>query len=101
LTCAAKLFYNECPKPHAGDVKWKEFKYAFSERFRDYIQTNSTSFNYRQLGKYTDSCRGLAERVMCNVNDPVAQRIHRENTDRIVLANFVAGLTGVTGKQVL
>jgi hypothetical protein len=38
---------------------------------------------------------------MCKVNDTVEQRIHRENTDRIVLANFVAGLTGVTGQQVL
>jgi hypothetical protein len=37
---------------------------------------------------------------MCKVDDPVAQRIHRKNAYRMVLASFVAGLTGVPGKQV-
>jgi tRNA A37 N6-isopentenylltransferase MiaA len=37
---------------------------------------------------------------MCKVDDPVPQRIHRENADRMLLASFVAGLTGVPGKQV-
>ena len=38
---------------------------------------------------------------MCNTGDPVAQRIHRENVERILLASFVAGLTGAPGKQVM
>jgi len=37
---------------------------------------------------------------MCKTSDPVARRIHRENADRIILASFVAGLTGTSGKQV-
>ena len=36
---------------------------------------------------------------MCKVDDPVPQRIHRENADGMLLATFVAELTGVPGKQ--
>jgi hypothetical protein len=50
--------------------------------------------------EFADRCRGLAQKVMCKVNDPVAQRIHRENAERMCLASFVAGLTGVPGSQV-
>jgi tRNA A37 N6-isopentenylltransferase MiaA len=34
------------------------------------------------------------------VDEPLAQRIHRENAERMLLASFVAGLTGVLGRQV-
>ena len=37
---------------------------------------------------------------MRKVDDPVAQRIHRENAERMLIASFVAGLIGVAGKQV-
>jgi hypothetical protein len=37
---------------------------------------------------------------MCKVDDPVAQGIHRENADRMLLASFVAGLAGIPGTQV-
>jgi hypothetical protein len=37
---------------------------------------------------------------MVKTDDPVEQRVHRENADRMLLASFVAGLTGVVGKQV-
>jgi len=37
---------------------------------------------------------------MCKTSDQVAQRIHRENAERMLLASFVAGLTGPPGKQV-
>ena len=46
------------------------------------------------------SCRALSQKVMCKISDPVAQRIHRENAERMFLASFVAGLTGTPGKQV-
>ena len=36
---------------------------------------------------------------MCNDEHPVAQRIHRENAERMLLASFVAGLSE-DGKQV-
>ena len=37
---------------------------------------------------------------MCKVDDPVAHGIHGENADRMMLASFVGGLTGVVGTQV-
>jgi hypothetical protein len=37
---------------------------------------------------------------MCKDSDPIAQRIHRENAERMVLAAFVSGLQGVVAKQV-
>ena len=36
---------------------------------------------------------------MSKVNDPRAQQIHRENADRMCLGSFVAGLSGVVGRQ--
>ena len=43
----------------------------------------------------------VSSKVISKVNDPVDQRIHRENADRMCLASFVAGLSGVVGRQVL
>jgi len=37
---------------------------------------------------------------MCKDSDPVAQRIHRENAERMLLASVVAGLSGEVGRQV-
>jgi len=37
---------------------------------------------------------------MCKTSDPVAQRIHCENAERMLLASFVAGLVGIPWKQV-
>jgi len=50
--------------------------------------------------EFADRCKGLAQKVMRKVDDPVAQRIHRENADRMLLSSFVAGLGGEIGKQV-
>jgi len=50
--------------------------------------------------EFADRCKGLSQRVLSKVNDPVAQRIHQENADRMSLASFVAGLSGVVGRQV-
>jgi hypothetical protein len=49
--------------------------------------------------EFADSCRSLAQRVMCKVDDPVGRPIHRENADLMLLASFVAGLRGEPGKQ--
>jgi len=37
---------------------------------------------------------------MCQDSDPAAQKIHRGKAERILLASFVAGLSGEIGKQV-
>jgi len=81
---------------------------AFRERFRD---VHSDQYNFTKLQaarqakkerpmEYTVRCKGLAQRVMSNVNDPVAQRIHGEDADRMCLASFVTGISGVVDRQV-
>ena len=84
-----KLYYNGCPELHAAGVTWEQFKDAFYQRFRD---AHSDQFHFMQLQTarqrkgesprdFADRCRSLANKVMCKVDDPVAQRIHRENAD--------------------
>jgi hypothetical protein len=108
LTDAARLFYNGCPELHKEDVTWQQFKGVFSQRFRD-IHTDQYNFMQLQTARqrknespqeFADRCRALSQKVMCKVSDPVAQRIHRENAERMLLASFVAGLSGTPGKQV-
>ena len=43
--------------------------------------------------------RELAGKIICKVEDPVAQRIHNENSECMLLASFVTGLTGNPGTQ--
>jgi len=50
--------------------------------------------------EFADYCKELAQRVMRKVNDPIAHQIHRENADRMCLASFVGGLSGVVGRKV-
>jgi hypothetical protein len=45
-------------------------------------------------------CRALTQRITCQSDDPVAQGVHRENAERMLLASFVPGLKGVSGRQV-
>ena len=89
-------------------MTWGNFKDAFYQRFRD---AHPDQFNFMQLQtarqrkgessrEFADRCRAVANKVMCKVDDPAAQRIHRRNADRMMLASFVAGLSGVLGTQV-
>ena len=50
--------------------------------------------------EFADRCRTLSQKIICIVDDPLAQRIHCETAERIIPASFVAGLTGVPGRQV-
>ena len=49
---------------------------------------------------FEDRCRALAQKILCKVDDPIAQRVHQENAERMLLASFVGGLSGVAGLQV-
>ena len=40
---------------------------------------------------FADQCRALAQKIMCQVSDPAAQKIHRESAERMLLASFMAG----------
>ena len=50
--------------------------------------------------EFSDHCRGLAQKTMSKVNDPVAQKIHHEYADRMCLARFVGGLVETVGRQI-
>jgi hypothetical protein len=94
---SAKLFYNGCPKLHTKDTTWQTFKSAFRKRFKDartdqYHFTNLQSARQRQNEspqEFADRCRALAQKIVRKVDDPLAQQIHQENADRMLLASFV------------
>jgi hypothetical protein len=103
---AARSFYNTCSELHSVDVAWDTFKRVFRHRFRD---ARTDQFHFLRLqtarqGKdegpqeFADRCRALAHKVMRRDSDPVVQRVHEENTDRMLLASFVGGLAGEVGK---
>jgi len=50
--------------------------------------------------EFTDRCRALAQKIVCQDCDPAAQKIHRENAERMLLARFAAGLSGENGLHV-
>jgi len=96
LTDSASTFYNTCLELHAEDATWDKFKKAFRERFRD-VYTDQYHFMRLQTARqakhegpqeFADRCRALAQNIMCRDSDPVAQRIHRENAERMILASL-------------
>ena len=108
LADPAKTFYNTCLELQAPDTTWQTFKNVFKERFKD-SHTDQYHFMQLQTAKqqkgespqtFADRCRMLAQKVMRRDGDAVAQRIHRENAERMCLASFVAGLVGNAGKFV-
>ena len=107
LKDAARMFINGCPELHTKDVTLDSFKNVLSQSVKD---THSDQFHFMKLQtakqrknesprEFADRCKGLAQKVMRKIDDPVAQRIHRENADCILLSSFVAELGGI-GKQV-
>jgi ABC-type sugar transport system ATPase subunit len=80
---------------------------SLRKRYRD-VRTDQ--YHYMRLqwarqGKqgdaqqFADRCMALSQKIVCQVADPVAQRAHQENAERMLLASFVAGLTGEPRKQ--
>jgi hypothetical protein len=45
-------------------------------------------------------CRALAQKVVCKVDNLQVQRVHKENAERMLLAAFLSGLVGVSGRHV-
>ena len=108
LSDVDKQFYNWCLERHALGVAWQKFKDALRLRFRDIhthqyhfmrLQTARHSRN-KSIQEFADRFRTLAQKIVCKVDGPVAQRIHYENADRMLPASFVAGLTGIPVRQV-
>jgi hypothetical protein len=107
LTDAAKVFYQGCAKLHTQEVSWQTFKEAFRQRFKD-VHTDYPHYMSLQTARqgknespqeFADRCRALAQKIICRVDDPIAQRVHQENVERMLLASFVAGLGGEAGHQ--
>jgi hypothetical protein len=42
----------------------------------------------------------LSQKIASEVEDPLAQAIHYQNAERMLLAIFISGLVGEPGKQV-
>jgi hypothetical protein len=97
-----------CAELHEDSATWQTFKNAFRWRYQD-VHTDQFHFTKLQTARqgkrespqeFTDRCRALAQKVVCNSEDPTAQRIHHELTDRMLLASFISDLSGQPGKQV-
>ena len=106
LAGAAKIFYNGCSELHEQGVTWQKFKDTFRNRFKD-VHRDQFHFTNLQNARqrknespqqFADRCKALAQKIIPKVDDPVAQRIHRETAERMLLASFVSGLIGVPGK---
>jgi hypothetical protein len=108
LTDQARSFFNGCAELRAEDATWQSFKNVFRQRFRD-VHTDQFHFMRLQTARqgknedpqgFADRCRALAQKIVQKSDDPQAQRIHKENAERMLLTIFVAGLHGAPGRQV-
>jgi hypothetical protein len=79
---------------------------VFRKRFKD-VHTDQYHYARLQMARqgkngspqeFADRCRALAQKITCQVDDPVAQGEHRENAEHMLLAGYVADLIGVLGK---
>jgi len=108
LEGSARVFYQGCTELHTRDASWNTFKEVFRKQYKD-VHTDQYHYARLQMARkgknespqeFADRCRALAQRIKCQSDDPVAQGVHRENAERMLLASYVTGLIGVPGRQV-
>ena len=108
VTDSAKLFYQGCPELHKPEATWQKFKDTFRQRYK-HVRTDQyhsimlhTARKARNVDaqQFADRCKALSQKILCKSNEPVAQQIHQENAERMLVASYVTGLTGFLGKQV-
>jgi len=69
----------------------------FRHTFRD---THADQYHFMRLQiarqtrnesiqEFADRCSALTQKIICRVDDPVAERIHYENADRMLLTSFL------------
>jgi len=108
LSGAAKQLYNGSLELHRQGVTWQMFKDVFTRRSRD---THNDQYHFMRLqtarqGRnespqdFADRYRALSQKLFCKTDDPVAHRVHYENSERMRLASFVTGLIGTPGRHV-
>jgi hypothetical protein len=64
------------------------------------IRTSFISLSCKQPHHFAGRYRALAQKVMCNSEDPTSQRVHSELTYRMFLASFICVLSCQPAKQV-
>ena len=50
--------------------------------------------------QFADRCKALSQKRLCKSNENLAQQIHQENAESLLLATYVASLAGSVGKHV-
>ena len=108
VTDLAKLFYQGCPELHKPEATWQKFKHTFRQRYKD-VRTDQYHYmilhtarqaRNKDAQQFADRCKALSQKILCKSDEPLAQQIHQESAERMLLASYVAGLTGFVGKQV-
>jgi len=108
LEGSARLFYQGCTELHMRNASWNTFKEVFRKRYKE-VHTDQYHYARLQMARqgknespqeFADRCMALAQKITCQVDDPVAHGVHREHAERMLLASYVADLIGVSGKQV-
>jgi hypothetical protein len=102
LTDVARIFYNGALELHGNDVTWTTFKNAFYQRFMD-VRTDQFNFTQLESAKqrkdespqeFADRYRNLPYKTVPKVEDPVQQKWHYVQAERMLLASFTLGLLG-------
>ena len=52
------------------------------------------------MQEYADRCRSLAQKTLSQVEDPIIQKLHYEQAERMLLATFTSGLLYAASRQV-
>jgi hypothetical protein len=92
LAGSARIFYQGCTELNTRDARWNTSKEVFRKRYKD---VHADQYHYARLQmarqeesespqEIVDRCRALAQRITCQSDDPVAQRVHRENAERML-----------------
>jgi len=107
LTEVAKAFYSSNPELQNTGISWENFKAKFLHRFRD-VRSDQYHFMQLQTAKqkkhesvqeFLDRCRSLAMKTVPKVEDPLLQKFHYDQAERMLLSTFLAGCTGNSGQQ--
>jgi len=108
LEVSIRVFYQGCTELHTRDASWNTFTEVFRQRYKD-VHTDQYHYARLQIARqgknespqeFADRCRTVTQRITCHSDDPVAQRVHRENAERMLLGSYVVRLNGVPGRQV-
>jgi len=108
LRGVAKTFYSAQPQLRVDDVTYAAFRTAFVDRFKDkhtdqhhYTRIQNASQEKGESPEmFLDRLRKLCQRTVHISENAVEQAVINQEADRRLLAAFINGLTGASGKQV-